>query len=147
MAGEKRRHSDGHDEPVLLSGGNPQIAKGDGEAVVSAYIDAMPGWKHDVGARLHALIVDAAPDVDQAVRWNQPLYGIEGQGWIVSFRCFTKYVKVTFFAGASLQPEPPESGKDKHARFLHLQEGVEIDEQQFASWVEQAALLPGWDGS
>ena len=147
MAGTQRPQADHHDEPVLLSGGNPQIAKGDGAAVVSAYVDAMPGWKHDVGARLHALIVDAAPDVDLAVRWNQPMYGIEGQGWIVSFRCFTKYVKVTFFAGASLQPEPPESGKDERARFLHVHEGVEIDEQQFASWVEQAALLPGWDGS
>ena len=146
MAGAKRQQPHDHDEPVLLSGGNPQIAKGDGAAVVSAYIDAMPGWKHDVGARLHALIVDAAPNMDQAVRWNQPMYGIEGQGWIVSFRCFTMYVKVTFFAGASLQPEPPVSGKDQRARSLHILEGSEIAEAQITSWVAQASQLPGWDG-
>ena len=132
-------------KPVLLSGGNPQIAKADGDAPVQAYIAAMPGWKSDLGRRLDALIVREAPNVRKAVRWNSPFYGIEGQGWFVSYHVFVQYVKVTFFRGASLEPVPPGSGKDKDARWINIYEG-EFDEEQMAEWVRQAAALPGWDG-
>ena len=133
-------------EPVLLSGGNPQIPKGDGDEPVQAYIAAMPGWKHDVGHQLDALIEELVPDVRKAVRWNSPFYGAEGQGWFVSWHCFTKYVKVTFFDGASLQPVPPESSKDPNARYLHLHEGDEVVTEQVRDWIRQAAALPGWNG-
>ncbi len=133
--------------PKLLAGGNPQIPKGDGDAPVQAYIEAMPGWKREVGRRLDELVVRAVPDVRKAVRWNSPFYGVEGQGWFLSFHCFTKYVKVTFFDGASLDPVPPEASKDANARYLHVHEGDEIDEAQVVSWVEQASRLPGWAGS
>ena len=130
-------------KPVLLSGGNPQIAKGEGDAPVQAYIAAMPGWKRDVGRRLDALIARTVPDVHKAVKWNSPFYGIEGQGWFLSFHCFTKYVKVTFFRGTSLRPVPP--GKSKHGgRALPRHpRGRPLDEAQFAAWVEQASQLPG----
>ena len=131
-------------EPVLLEGGNPQIAKADGDAPVQAYITAMPGWKHDVGRRLDALIVAAVPDVQKAVKWNSPFYGIEGQGWFLNFHCFTKYVKVAFFRGASLQPLPPGESKSKDARYLDIHENDELDEQLLASWIRQASELPGW---
>ncbi len=130
---------------VLLSGGNPQIAKADGDAPVQAYIAAMPGWKSDLGRRLDAVIVREVPNVRKAVRWNSPFYGIEGQGWFVSYHVFVQYVKVTFFRGASLRPVPPGSGKDKDARWIDIHEG-EFDEAQMAEWVRQAAALPGWDG-
>lgn len=133
-------------EPVLLSGGNPQIPKGDGDEPVQAYIAAMPGWKHDVGRQLDALIEEIVPDARKAVRWNSPFYGVEGQGWFVSWHCFTKYVKVTFFDGASLDPPPPESSKDPIARYLHLHEGDEVDTEQVRDWIRQAAALPGWSG-
>ena len=132
-------------KPVLLSGGNPQIAKADGDAPVQAYIAAMPGWKSDLGRRLDALIVREAPNVRKAVRWNSPFYGIEGQGWFVSYHVFVQYVKVTFFRGASLEPVPPGSGKDKDARWINIYEG-ELDEAQMAEWVRQATAQPGWDG-
>jgi hypothetical protein len=130
--------------PVLLAGGNPQIAKADGDAPVQAYIAAMPGWKRDVGRRLDALIVRAAPDVRKAVKWNSPFYGIEGQGWFLSFHCFTKHVKVAFFRGASLRPLPPGESKGKDARYLDIREGDELAEELLASWIRQAAELPGW---
>jgi hypothetical protein len=130
--------------PKLLSGGNPQIPKGDGDAPVQAYLDAVPGWKRDVGRRLDELIVQTVPAVEKAVRWNSPFYGLPGQGWFVSFHCFTKYVKVTFFQGASLDPVPPESSKDPSARYLHVTEHDEVDAAAFTSWVEQASRLPGW---
>ena len=132
--------------PKLLSGGNPQIPKADGDAPVQAYIAAMPGWKHDVGRRLDALVVGAVPGVRKAVRWNSPFYGVEGRGWFLSFHCFTRYVKVTFLRGASLSPLPPVASKDPDTRYLHVGEDGEIDEAQFTGWVEQAARLPGWDG-
>ena len=132
-------------KPVLLSGGNPQIAKADGDAPVQAYIAAMPGWKSELGRRLDALIVREAPNVRKAVRWNSPWYGIEGQGWFVSYHVFRLYVKVTFLQGASLEPVPPGSGKDKDARWIDIYAG-EFDEAQMAEWVRQAAALPGWDG-
>ncbi len=116
-------------EPTLLSGGNPQIAKGDGDAPVQAYIAAMPGWKRDVGRRLDALIVRTVPDVRKAVRWNSPFYGIEGQGWFLSFHCFTKYVKVAFFRGTSLRPVPPVESKNKDVRYLHIHEDDQLDEE------------------
>jgi hypothetical protein len=127
----------------LLSGGNPQIAKGDGDAPVQAYIAAMPGWKRDVGRRLDALIVDAVPDVSKAVKWNSPFYGIEGQGWFLGIHCFTKYVKVAFFRGTSLRPLPPGKSKQKEVRYLDIHEDDSLDEAQFADWVRQASLLPG----
>jgi hypothetical protein len=134
------------DGPKLLAGDNPQIPKGDGDAPVQAYLDAVPGWKHDVAARLDELIVQAVPGVTKAVRWNSPFYGVEGQGWFVSFHCFTKYVKVTFFAGTSLEPLPPVGSKDPSARYLHVDESGIADEAQFVRWLEQASALPGWDG-
>ena len=129
----------------LLSGGNPQIPKGDGDAPVQAYIAAMPGWKRDVGERLDAIITRAVPNVRKAVRWNSPFYGSEKQGWFVSFHCFTKYVKVTWFDGVSLSPVPPGTSKDAKVRYLDIHEGA-LDEKQFAAWVKQASKLPGWDG-
>ena len=133
-------------EPVvLLSGGNPQIAKGDGDAPVQAYIAAMPGWKSDVGRRLDGLIVETVPEVRKAVRWNSPWYGVEGRGWFASYHVFTRYVKVTFLNGASLDPVPPGSGKDKDARWVDVHEG-ELDEERMVEWVRQAAAMPGWRG-
>ena len=133
------------DGPVLLSGGNPQIAKGYGDAPVQAYIAAMPGWKRDLGKRLDAIIARSAPDVRKAVKWNSPFYGIEGQGWFLSFHVFTRYVKVTFFRGAALRPVPPGAGKDKDARWIDIYQDDDFDETQMANWVKQAAALPCWD--
>ncbi len=131
--------------PVLLSGGNPQIAKADGDAPVQAYIAAMPGWKRDLGKRLDALVVRNVPSVRKAVRWNSPFYGIEGQGWFLSFHVFTHYVKVTFFRGTSLRPVPSGgSVRSKDARWIDIREGDQLDEAQMATWVHQAATLPGW---
>jgi hypothetical protein len=130
-------------KPKLLSGGNPQIAKGDGDAPVQAYIAAMPGWKGDVGRRLDALIVRTVPNVYKAVKWNTPFYGIEGQGWFLGFHCMTKYIKVAFFRGTSLNPVPPGGSKQKEVRYFHIHEDDPIDEAQFASWVKQASELPG----
>ena len=136
-------------KPVkLLSGGNPQIAKADGDAPVQAYIAAMPGWKSALGKRLDELIVRTVPGVQKAVRWNSPFYGVEGQGWFLSFHVLTRYVKVTFFAGASLKPVPPGcTPKSKESRWLDIYEADELDEAQMAKWVTQAAALPGWGGS
>ena len=129
---------------VLLSGGNPQIPKGDGDGPVQAYIAAMPGWKRDLGRRLDALIVRAAPGVQKAVRWNSPFYGMPGQGWFVSFHVFTRYVKVTFFAGRSLDPVPPGgTPKSGQARWIDIHED-DFDEAQMERWVKQAAKIPGW---
>ena len=128
---------------VLLSGGNPQIAKADGDAPVQAYIAAMPGWKRDLGQRLDALIVRTVPNVRKAVKWNSPFYGIEGQGWFLSFHCFTKYVKVAFFRGTSLRPLPPGESKHKDVRYLDIHEDDQLDEAQLAAWVKQASQLPG----
>jgi hypothetical protein len=129
--------------PTLLSGGNPQIAKGDGDAPVQAYIAAMPGWKSEAGRRLDALIERAVPGVRKAVKWNSPLYGVEGQGWFLGLHCFTKYVKVAFFRGALLRPLPPGASKSKDMRYLDIYETDELDEGQFTAWVKQASLLPG----
>jgi len=128
----------------LLSGGNPQIAKADGDGPVQAYIAAMPGWKRDIGKRIDAVITRNVPNVRKAVKWNSPFYGIEGQGWFLSFHVFTRYVKATFFSGASLQPVPPGAGKDKNARWIDIHEDDKLDEAQMAKWVKQAAALPGW---
>ncbi|UUP17417.1 DUF1801 domain-containing protein [Nitratireductor thuwali] len=129
-------------KPVLLSGGNPQIAKGYGDAPVQAYIAAMPGWKSDVGRRLDAIITRTVPGVSKAVKWNSPFYGIEDEGWFLSFHCFTKYIKVTFFRGTSLRPVPPGKSKHPEVRYLDIYEG-QLDEEQFADWVKQASQLPG----
>lgn len=129
-------------KPILLSGGNPQIAKAGGDAPVQAYIAAMPGWKRDVGRRLDVLIARAVPGVQKAVKWNSPFYGIKAQGWFLSYHCFTKYVKVTFFRGTSLRPVPPGESKHKDVRYLDIHEG-QLDEAQFTGWVKQACKLPG----
>jgi hypothetical protein len=129
---------------VLLSGGNPQIAKADGDAPVKAYIAGMPGWKGDVGRRLDALIVRIVPNVRKAVKWNSPFYGIEGRGWFLGFHTFMHHVKVAFFRGTSLRPVPPGASKGKETRYLDIREGDELDEAQMAAWVKQAAALPGW---
>ena len=132
-------------KPALLAGGNPQIAKADGDAPVQAYIAAMPGWKRDVGRRLDALIVRTFPGVGKAVRWNTPFYGIKGQGWFLGFHTFTKFVKVTFFRGTSLRPVPP-GGEGKDARWIDIHED-DLDDEQMAAWIRQAAALPGWGKS
>jgi len=131
-------------KPVLLSGGNPQIAKGDGDAPVQAYIAAMPGWKSDVGRHLDALIVRTLPDVRKAVKWNSPMYGVEGQGWFLSMHCFNKYIKVAFFRGAALRPLPPVESKDENTRYFHIHEDEPLDEALVANWIRQASELPGW---
>jgi hypothetical protein len=130
-------------KPVLLTGGNPQIAKGYGNAPVKAYIAAMPGWKRAIGRRLDALIVRTVPGVYKAVKYNGPLYGIEGQGWFMSLYCLTSYVKVTFFRGTSLRPVPPGESKHKEVRYFHIYEQDTLDEAQLAAWIEQASRLPG----
>lgn len=130
-------------EPKLLSGGNPQIAKGYGAAPVQAYIAAMPGWKREVGERLGALIERAVPGVHKAVKWNSPFYGVEGEGWFLSFHCFTRYIKVAFFRGLSLDPVPPGESKSKDTRYLDIHEDDAFDEAQFSAWVKQASQLPG----
>ena len=130
--------------PALLSGGNPQIPKGEGDAPVQAYIAAMPGWKSDVGQRLDGLVVRTVPGVRKAVKWNSPFYGLEGQGWFLSFHCFTRYVKVTFFRGASLRPPPPGASKHPEVRYLDIHESDTFDEERLASWIGQASAAPGW---
>ena len=130
-------------QPVLLSGGNPQIAKGYGDGPVQAYIAAMPGWKSALGARLDALITSAVPGVRKAVKWNSPLYGMEDDYWFLGIHVFAKYVKVAFFRGASLDPLPPGTSKQKEVRYLDIREDDELDEAQFTAWVKQAAALPG----
>ncbi|TPI17068.1 DUF1801 domain-containing protein [Mesorhizobium sp. B4-1-3] len=130
-------------KPVLLSGGNPQIAKGYGDAPVQAYIAAMPGWKSEVGRRLDQLVMEAVPDVQKAVKWNSPFYGMEGEGWFLGIHCFAKYIKVAFFRGLSLKPVPPVESTSKDTRCFHIHENERLDEAQFVSWVKQASRLPG----
>lgn len=130
-------------KPKSLSGGNPQIAKAYGDAPVEAYIAAMPGWKGEVGRRIDAIIARAVPDVQKAVKWNSPLYGVEGQGWFLGIHCMTKYIKVAFFRGGLLRPAPPVESKQKDVRYFHIFEDDEFDESQFAKWVKQASKLPG----
>ena len=146
MGARKPRKPATRPKVTLLSGGNPQIAKGDGDGPVRAYIAAMPGWKRDVGKRLDALIVRNVPNVRKAVKWNSPFYGIEGQGWFLSFHVFTSYVKVAFFRGRSLRPVPPGTSKHKDVRYIDIRDRDELDETQMASWLKQAAALPGYLG-
>jgi hypothetical protein len=131
-------------KPTLLAGGNPQIAKADGDAPVQAYIAAMPGWKSGIGRNLDALIVRTVPGVRKAVKWNSPFYGVEGQGWFLSFHTFTNYVKVTFFRGASLRPVPPGESRHKEVRYVDIRRDDQLDQTQLTKWVRQAAALPGW---
>ncbi|ANH03297.1 DUF1801 domain-containing protein [Shinella sp. HZN7] len=131
------------EEPKLLSGGNPQIAKGYGDGPVQAYIAAMPGWKSGVGRKLDALIVETVPDVHKAVKWNSPFYGIEGDGWFLSYHCFAKYIKLTFFRGTSLDPVPPVASKTPETRYFHIHEGDDLDKTPLADWIRQASRLPG----
>lgn len=130
-------------EPKLLSGGNPQIAKGSGDAPVQAYIAAMPGWKREMGGRLDALIERAVPGVQKAVKWNSPLYGVEGEGWFLGVHCFAQYIKVAFFRGKSLKPVPPGESRSQDTRYLNIHEDDPFDEAQFSAWVKQASQLPG----
>jgi hypothetical protein len=129
--------------PKLLSGGNPQIPKGEGDAPVQAYIAAMPGWKRDLGRRLDALIEETVPNVRKAVKWNSPFYGAGAEGWFLCFHCFTRFVKVTFFRGTSLAPVPPGASKHPEVRYLDIREDEDLDEARFADWVRQASRLPG----
>ena len=129
--------------PVLLAGGNPQIAKGEGDGPVQAYIAAMPGWKSQVGRRLDGLIAAAVPGVRKAVKWNSPFYGVGGQGWFLSFHCYARHVKLAFFRGRSLHPVPPGASKHAEVRYLDIREGEGLDETQLADWVKQASRLPG----
>jgi hypothetical protein len=129
--------------PTLLSGGNPQIAKGYGDAPVQRYIAAMPGWKSEVGRALDALVERSVPGVRKAVKWNSPFYGVEEGTWFLSFHCFTRYLKLTFFRGAALDPVPPVASKHKDVRYFHIHEGEPLDEAQLAAWVKQASALPG----
>ena len=130
--------------PRLLAGGNPQIPKGEGDAPVQAYIAAMPGWKSEVGHRVDALVERTVPGVRKAVKWNSPFYGVEGRGWFLSFHCFTRYVKLTFFRGASLDPVPPGKSKHEAVRYFDIHEDEPVDEARLAEWIRQAAALPGW---
>lgn len=130
-------------KPKLLSGGNPQIPRGDGDGPVQAYIAAMPGWKKGVGQRIDELMARTVPGVRKAVKWNSPFYGMEEKSWFLSFHCFSKYVKVAFFRGASLRPEPPGQSKQKDVRYLDIYEDEPLDEVQFIDWVQQASRLPG----
>jgi hypothetical protein len=141
----KPRPKAGAKAPVLLSGGNPRIAKADGDAAVQAYLAALPGWKRDLGLRLDALIVRSVPGVRKAVKWNSPFYGREGQGWFLGLHTFTRYLKLAFFRGTSLRPPPPGASKQAETRYLDLHEGDTLDEALAASWVKQAAALPGWE--
>jgi hypothetical protein len=134
------------DGVVLLSGGNPQIPKGDGPEPVAAYLAAMPDWRQGIGRHLDSLIEQALPEVRKAVRWNQPFYGVDGQGWFASFHCFDRYVKVTFLNGVGLDPQPPIGGKDPDARHVHIHQDDDIDDARWENWISQAAALPGWDG-
>ncbi len=143
MVGKTSKKSAKVARPVLLSGGNPQIAKADGDAPVQAYIAAMPGWKRDVGRRLDALIVRTVPHVRKAVRWNSPFYGTEDRGWFLSYHCFTRYIKVGFFRGTSLRPLPPVESKDPTMRYFHIHERDQLDEELVARWIKQASKLPG----
>lgn len=132
----------GPDGVIRLSGGNPQIAKGEGEAVIQAYIHAMPGWKRAVGECIDAIITRTIPNVAKAVKWNSPLYGISGQGWFLGLHCYARYVKIAFFQGTSLKPMPPVGSRQASVRYLHVMENDPLDEHQFAEWIKQAALLP-----
>lgn len=131
------------DKPVLLSGGNPQIAKGYGDGPVQAYIAAMPGWKSDVGRRLDELVEKTVPGVAKAVKWNSPFYGIEGDGWFLSYHCFATYIKLTFFRGTALDPVPPVASKTAETRYFHVHEGEALDEVLLVGWIRQASTLPG----
>ena len=131
-------------EPRLLSGGNPQVAKGDGDAPVQAYIAAMPGWKRGIGEQLDALVARAVPKARKAVKWNSPFYGIEGLGWFLSIHCYAKFVRVAFFKGAALTPPPPGPSKQPDVRYLDIRESDAIDETRLADWLRQAAARPGW---
>ena len=140
----KPRKSSRKPKPRLLAGGNPQIARASGAAPVRAYLDSMPGWKRKTGRRLDALIVRAVPGVQKAVKWNSPFYGVAARGWFLSFHCFTRYIKVTFFKGASLDPPPPGASKHPEVRYLDVPEDGIPDEAQFTRWVKQASRMPGW---
>ena len=143
MSNRKKPGKASEPAPRLLSGGNPQIPKGEGDEPVRAYIAAMPGWKRSLGERLDDLAVRTVPELHKAVKWNQPFYGFEGEGWFLSFRCYTKYVQLAFFRGSSLEPVPPKGSKHPEVRYLDIHEDDEPDDRQLVSWVEQASRLPG----
>lgn len=142
MDGKRAKNGSGSGV-TLLSGGNPQIAKGDGDAPVQAYIAAMPEWKGEIGSQLDRIVSTVLPGVRKAVRWNSPFYGADEDGWFLSFHCMTRYVKVAFFRGAELDPPPPEASTQALVRYLHVAPGAPLDEARFAEWVAQASRLPG----
>ena len=131
-------------KPVLLSGGTPQIAKGDGDAPVQAYVAALPGWKSGVAKRVDEIVTRTVPGVRKAVKWNSPFYGVDGRGWFLSVHAFTRFLRLAFFRGAALRPVPPGPSKTAHARYYDVHEGEPLDERRLASWLRQAAALPGW---
>ena len=135
---------DNDNKVTLLSGGNPQIPKGEGDKPVQAYIAAMPGWKHAVGRKLDDLIVKHVPNVRKAVKWNSPFYGVEGMGWFLNYHCFTKFVRVAFFKGGLLNPTPPGLSKQEDVRYFDIYEDKPLDEKQLGEWIRQAAAIPGW---
>jgi hypothetical protein len=143
-AAKKKTKTKAKKKPTLLAGGNPRIAKADGDAPVRAYIQAMPGWKRSVGRRLDTLIARNVPNIRKAVKWNSPFYGVEDQGWFLNFHCFTKYIKVAFFRGTSLRPVPFGKSKNKEVRYLNIHEDDALDEVLLARWIRQASELPGW---
>ncbi|NBX26309.1 MAG: DUF1801 domain-containing protein [Planctomycetes bacterium] len=143
----RKTGSSARPSPRLLSGGNPQIARAEGESPVQAYIAAMPGWKRDVGRSIDRLITRTVPTVQKAVKWNSPLYGVRGRGWFLGIHCFSKFIKVAFFKGSSLRPPPAGESKDPNTRYLHIHEDEPLDEVQFTRWVRQASRLPGWKSS
>ena len=143
MPAKKKPRKKAAARPKLLSGGNPQIPKADGDAPVQAYIAAMPGWKRKIGRHLDALVVRSVPEVQKAIRWNSPFYGVEGHGWFLSFHCFTKYIKVTFLNGRLLRPMPPVASKHKDARYFHIHEDDDVDEALVEGWIRQAAEQEG----
>ena len=134
-------------KPKLLSGGNPQIAKADGDTPVQAYIQAVPGWKRDVVRQLDEIVTGTIPGVRKAVKWNSPFYGIPGNGWFLSIHCFTAFVRVGFFKGAALRPLPPGESKQPDVRYLDLREDDPLAKAPFVKWVKQASRLPGWGKS
>lgn len=131
------------DDVVLLSGGNPQIAKGDGDEPLQAYLEAMPEWKGEIGRHIDDLVREVVPQALRAVRWNSPFYGIEGNGWFLSLHCFTKYVKITWLNGSELDPNPPGTSKQQRVRYLDIRQHDEIDDDQIRQWLRQAVTIPG----
>jgi hypothetical protein len=127
---------------VLLSGGNPQIAKAEGDAPVQAWIAAAPGWKRGVGERIDGLVVKVLPGVRKAVKWNSPFYGADPDGWFLSLHCYDRFVRLAFFRGALMEPQPPGPSKVGDVRYLDIREDDATTDKQITAWIRQAIKLP-----